>query len=380
MGLFIQCVFILHMVLLLVQPDAYGQNSVEQCTVNDKLGTCLNIKSCPELNKLLKEQPRKPSTLPYLNSIRCGFDGLNSKVCCPAQHTDRTGISETAWATPPDVSSHRNLQLLPTDCGQLDEPRILSGQRASLFEFPWMVLIAYKSAQGVKLSCGGTLISSRYVLTAAHCVTNLTRLTLIGVVLGDLDIHTDPDCENMDGVTICASPAQNITVEEVISHPGYDTNLHNDIALIRLSEPADFQQDNIRPICLPVTNEFQNLNLTGRNTTVLGWGATETGLQSQHLLKVALPIVSNEDCASIYKSATEIWYKQMCAGGERDRDSCGGDSGGPLVFPGKLNRQVRYIQHGIVSFGHRRCGNGGFPGVYTRIAYYIDWILDSMRP
>lgn len=69
----------------------------------------------------------------------------------------------------------------------------------------------------------------------------------------------------------------------------------------------------------------------------------------------------------------------MCAGGVADKDSCGGDSGGPLVYPGVIGKGgVRFIQRGIVSYGSKRCGLGGYPGVYTRVSPYMGWILDSI--
>lgn len=76
----------------------------------------------------------------------------------------------------------------------------------------------------------------------------------------------------------------------------------------------------------------------------------------------------------------QIHDSQLCAGGVPDKDSCGGDSGGPLMYPGRARGVgVRYVQRGIVSYGSKRCGVGGYPGVYTRVAYYMKWILDNIH-
>nr|KAF7423181.1 hypothetical protein H0235_008464 [Vespula pensylvanica] len=112
---------------------------------------------------------------------------------------------------------------------------------------------------------------------------------------------------------------------------------------------------------------------------VTGWGATELGTRSKDLLQVGLTPVATEECKEVYKSKAEIWYKQLCAGGKRNMDSCLGDSGGPLQAPGLYNNNARFIQYGIVSFGLRNCGTEGFPGVYTNVGYYMDWILNTIR-
>lgn len=71
----------------------------------------------------------------------------------------------------------------------------------------------------------------------------------------------------------------------------------------------------------------------------------------------------------------------MCAGGKDGKDSCGGDSGGPLIVKMQATTyDIRTFQQGIVSYGPKICGIQGLPGVYTRVAYYMDWILDNLKP
>jgi len=115
---------------------------------------------------------------------------------------------------------------------------------------------------------------------------------------------------------------------------------------------------------------------------VTGWGATDDlGSRSQDLLQASLPLITNELCTEIVRNqiGTHIWHKQICAGGERKVDSCAGDSGGPLQTFGRYNGHlIRMIQHGVVSYGLPACGTEGVPGIYTRVAYYVDWILDTM--
>lgn len=106
------------------------------------------------------------------------------------------------------------------------------------------------------------------------------------------------------------------------------------------------------------------------------------GYNSRELLKVAVPIVPGAKCVDLYKSEVRIVpATQMCAGGTKEGDSCNGDSGGPLKYAGTgVAGDPRYVQYGIVSFGPRRCGSEGMPGVYTRVGYYMQWILRNLRP
>lgn len=94
---------------------------------------------------------------------------------------------------------------------------------------------------------------------------------------------------------------------------------------------------------------------------------------------VRLPIMPLETCYDMLKRKTIITEKQICAGGQIGKDSCGGDSGGPLTKVESVNNQpARYFLIGVVSFGTKRCAKTTLPGVYTRVAYYTTWILDNI--
>lgn len=98
-------------------------------------------------------------------------------------------------------------------------------------------------------------------------------------------------------------------------------------------------------------------------------------------LQVWLPVVSSEECDRTYRQKKiTIGNGQLCAGGVEGKDSCIGDSGGPLMSTGNWARdgRTRYFIAGVVSFGPELCGTKGWPGVYTRISYYTDWILNQL--
>lgn len=103
---------------------------------------------------------------------------------------------------------------------------------------------------------------------------------------------------------------------------------------------------------------------------------------SNKKLKVDVKGVSPSQCDATYSRYNVfLGSGQLCAGGQKGFDSCRGDSGGPLMTVDKTNGQSPYWYcAGIVSFGPTPCGQAGWPGVYTRVSAYTDWIIQNMRP
>ena len=116
----------------------------------------------------------------------------------------------------------------------------------------------------------------------------------------------------------------------------------------------------------------------GKNVTVVGWGRTLNRSYSEVKQKLFIPIVSLSTCAEMFKEAGHrIRDSQVCAGGNHKEDSCKGDSGGPLLHAVSDNQAQYYIE-GIVSFGIG-CGVEGWPGVYTKVLHYVDWIKSNIE-
>merc|ERR1712080_549089 len=211
----------------------------------------------------------------------------------------------------------------------------------------------YRYAKTVGWKCGGTLINSWYVTTAAHCVTGINRKQLEKVKLGELVVGQDPDCIEDD--SYCLPSVQIIDVEKVIVHNDYEKirsgegkGLFNDIALIRMKTEAMLNRA-VQFACLPVDmSEWaikigaRNLEdgLVGRSSTVIGWGQirsydpgnfTSIGVHTNHLQKLEVPVVSNEECTRKMEGFS-ISEHNICAGGQVGQDSCRGDSGGGLFI------------------------------------------------
>ncbi|XP_034237604.1 CLIP domain-containing serine protease 14D-like, partial [Thrips palmi] len=388
-------------VLVLAQPAA-AQSGSSCFTPDDRPGSCIPVVRCPPLVALLRKKPVPPESVQFLRNSQCGFEAAAPLVCC--QNTDDRAPSPAvrpATSDRPDPvtplpkspsgpsphDGHPNAGLLPTDvCGiDLHQHIIFGGNKTELGEFPWMALLEYRSPRGqLGFYCGGVLIAKRYVLTAAHCVQE-DAIRLVSVRLGEHDTKTSPDCRpDFFGGQICAAPAVDVPVERAIPHPEYaknDPNHYHDIALLRLSRDVQFT-DWIAPICLPASSEVAAKSYVGKRRWVAGWGKTETRSESDVKLKLAVPVVSNADCQPVYQKAAVRLSSggQLCAGGAQGRDSCNGDSGGPLMGPDlHESGDIRWFSTGVVAFGPRNCGTRGWPGVYTRVAHYMPWILDTIR-
>ncbi|XP_022114875.2 CLIP domain-containing serine protease 2 [Pieris rapae] len=300
------------------------------------------------------------------------------KVCC----SDFPSLDTRPTPTPPIKNIENRWAgmsketLLPDRCGSILGNRIFGGRKAKLYEFPWMVLISYTTREGPQFQCGGTIINSKYVLTAAHCVVDKK---IAGVRIGEFDINSDRDCEYEPDKVICEDHIQDMYVTDIIPHENYQRSpTANDIALLRVDGEIFLNYTNVEPICLPLTSELRSKRLDHKNGTVAGWGYTETGRESAILLRVEVPVKSDAECKGYYnRNNRDAVKKQFCAG-ELKKDSCNGDSGGPLMMKANYNDVNSYVQYGIVSHGPMQCGSS-FPGVYTDVREYVDWILNNIK-
>ncbi|XP_015679609.1 prothrombin [Protobothrops mucrosquamatus] len=250
--------------------------------------------------------------------------------------------------------------------------RIVKGVDAEVGSAPWQVMLFKKKPQ--ELVCGASLISNRWVLTAAHCILyppwdkNYTTDDLL-VRLGKHNrIRYEQGKEKI------------LFLDKIIIHPKYNwmENLDRDIALLRLAKPVPFS-DYVHPICLPTKQVIQSLLLTGYKGRVTGWGNLfdTWGAGSRQLpsvlQEVNLPIVSRDIC----KASTNIKVtdNMFCAGYSPEEskrgDACEGDSGGPFVM--KHPTEERWYQVGIVSWGEG-CDRDGKFGFYTHLFRLKKWM------
>lgn len=329
-----------------------GQATEECRTPFSEAGSCVAIRECSSIWRIVTEAPRplNQRVLQFLQNSVCGSPS-ERRVCCRLQ--DISGASpstavqqpvtpSTPIETPTDeIANHPSLRFLDLKtCGPISSDRIAHGNETVLYEFPWMALLGYEDSGGLDFKCGGSVINKRYVLTgnyllicklclkqvnifsAAHCVTNLRSGTRLRTVrLGEYDISKETDCMQLGRETVCTPAVQDIDVERAFSHPGFNRpKWANDIAMIRLARDADFSEFAVAPICLPITKSLMQITL--KNLTVTGWGTTEAQHKSDRLLKIDIPFVQRAPCEQTLK--VNLNDGQFCAGGRGMADSCGG--------------------------------------------------------
>lgn len=231
--------------------------------------------------------------------------------------------------------------------------RIVGGQPAEKNEYPWQVAI---KKRGGKPFCGGSVLSSRTILTAAHC--NIYGTGLIRVAVGDHDISVTGDGE------------ENFTVQSWVSHPRYNVRTTDyDYAIITLNKPINFS-NSAMPICLP-TRPLAG----GEEAIVTGWGTTEyaTNKYPDVLLEATVTVQTSRQCTTgtVYSSSS-ITSRMLCAA-QTNKDACQGDSGGPLIAMEGEN----YSLIGITSWGIG-CARPDAPGVYAKVLEVKDWIENNM--
>ncbi|KAL7295906.1 hypothetical protein TKK_0010947 [Trichogramma kaykai] len=255
------------------------------------------------------------------------------------------------------------------DCGvrNAGKYRVVGGEESLPGRWPWMAAIFLHGSKRTEFWCGGSLISSRHILTAAHCTRDSRQRPFLArqftVRLGDIDLERNDE----------PSSPETYLVKEIQAHSKFSrVGFYNDIAILELDRPVR-RTPYVIPICLPQA-KHKGEAFAGARPTVVGWGTTYYGGKESTIQRQAvLPVWRNDDCNQAYFQP--ITTNFLCAGySQGGKDACQGDSGGPLM----LRVENRWTQIGIVSFGNK-CGEPGYPGVYTRVSEYLDWIKGKLR-
>uniref|UniRef100_A0A672IZU3 Peptidase S1 domain-containing protein n=1 Tax=Salarias fasciatus TaxID=181472 RepID=A0A672IZU3_SALFA len=239
---------------------------------------------------------------------------------------------------PPPRTHFSPCPFLAPGCGTRPRKRtkIVGGSDATAGSWPWQVSLQMDRYGHV---CGATLVSSRWLISAAHCFQDSDAIKLI---------------------------------RRILLHPQYDQFTSDyDIALLELSTPVFFN-DLVQPVCVPASSHAFT---SGTSCFVTGWGVLmEDGELASRLQEASVKIINRNTCNKLYDDA--VTPRMLCAGNlQGGVDACQGDSGGPLVC---LERGKRWFLAGIVSWGEG-CARQNRPGVYTQVVKFTDWIHQQTK-
>ncbi|XP_060624430.2 hyaluronan-binding protein 2 isoform X3 [Anolis sagrei] len=295
-----------------------------------------------------------------INKLKWDFCDISP---CPASELSKNIALST---TSPTVDN------MPRTCGKPETrspiKRIYGGTKTKAGKHPWQASLQRKFSLNPFWQkghyCGGTLIESCWVLTAAHCVLRTNAHTL-QVALGKQDLNSREYHE------------QKFDVEKIIKHGHYterDDIPYNDIALLKLKPKyghCAVETKYIKSVCLP-----DSIFPDNTDCYISGWGETETGESSHQLLDARVKLISQMRCNAPSAYNNRLDESMLCAGNlQRTRaDTCQGDSGGPLTCV----KNGSYYLYGIVSWGDQ-CGLKNKPGVYTRVTRFLNWVRTKIQ-
>nr|XP_029726488.1 transmembrane protease serine 9-like [Aedes albopictus] len=236
-------------------------------------------------------------------------------------------------------------------------------------EFPWQAAIYHEDGGNFSYCCGGSLISERFVLTAAHCVMNPNngfKLTIgrLKVKLGVHELGVADEC------------VQDAQVRKIHVYPEYHMEgFKHDLALLELHKRVVFT-NRVLPICVDMS-DHEDPGFYRQHGKVSGWGYTEVDALSNWLRMTELPFVNYTSCLGSNPEvfANTIYEGMFCAGYANGSSVCNGDSGGGLV----TYHRDHWVLTGIVSFTALRdgprtlCDSEEYTG-FIKVRYYRDWL------
>ncbi|XP_022824739.1 brachyurin-like [Spodoptera litura] len=242
----------------------------------------------------------------------------------------------------------------------LESMRIVGGSAVSAATaIPHQVGIVARLTTGQQSVCGGSLLSTTRVLTAAHCwFDGEVQARQFTIVLGSLTIFTG---------------GTRIDTTDVTMHPSWNYLL-NDIAMVKIS--AVQLSTTIQVIPLPTAADV-NQNFAGTTGVISGFGKTSDAQTSfptsTALHQTSVPIITNAVCQRSYQITID--GSHLCTAGTGGKGTCDGDSGGPLTV---LHNNKRILV-GVVSFGPSEGCQASSPSVFSRVTSFLTWINNNLK-
>ncbi|XP_077965725.1 serine protease 30-like [Styela clava] len=345
------------------EQQCHWDEKINYCTCNVGFKLNADNRTCSDIDEC---EDNSTEACPGLSRDHCK-NTVGSYTCATCSHNNGYMMSykrKTCCKVHKSTCGYDS-----TMASQIQEPhwknmRIYGGLRAEEGRWPWMVQLISTPENLEPGICGGSLLSKKWVVTAAHCFRNKYSypINTWTAILGT--------SQNFLNMRLISDGLEIRMLEEVIIHPEHNLFYHHDIALVKLESQVNYS-DVIKPICLPCLETPQE----GDMCWTVGYGKTDDNKDSGALREVDVPIASMKSCSKVYADSGRILQQDhmICAGHkEGEKDACNGDSGGPLMCQRKDSCQ--WYQAGIVSFGKGGCGLKGVYGVYTSMKAHQRWI------
>ncbi|EDO33459.1 predicted protein, partial [Nematostella vectensis] len=236
--------------------------------------------------------------------------------------------------------------------------RVINGVDATAHAWPWQISLRMMSKKGDDYHfCGGSLIDSEWVLTAAHCVAGIRNPRRYSVYVG---------AHELDGTT---QVEEKISISKIYSHEKYSSSLlTSDVALIKLSKAVSLSK-HVNTVCLP-SGLSSDEAPAGSKCFITGWGRMVAGGSGANTLQQAdLLVASHSDCQARMGYMLSVDKATMICAGSQGKGGCQGDSGGPFV----CEEGGKWVLRGAVSWGHVNCLTDHYT-VFARVNSFISWI------
>ncbi|KAJ1678958.1 Transmembrane protease serine 12 [Spiromyces aspiralis] len=259
---------------------------------------------------------------------------------------------------------------------------VVGGTDAPKGDFPFAALIRTEVQKGQHAYCGGTIISREWVVTAGHCLLDLSGSE------SQSTVHKDKIGVYVGGVS--ADKLKRYGVKDTKVNPALDMRQYlNDIGLIQLDKPLEWS-DTVQPARIYAGEIKSN-----QSVTAIGWGQTSDGEHSRvsgDLEQVAMRTGTHNVCRQLRQGFKDNNGDVICVPTPDGRDTCYGDSGGPLLLPVEPTAERKgevssgWALAGLTSYGdttthedHPKCGARNGAGLYTHVAHYLDFITETTK-